>query len=203
MDKETLLIITYIIKWVILPLVFIKVINTKVSFGKVKLPQYLIGFHFVLALFIWLICEINHTERIPDPFHLPTIWLWEWVTKPLLLALLLALLLIISKKLLRNILNLVDWIQNDKNPLFKRLMTVAFILWVADLVLSLIHSKMVNLDWQKSPLFIPARYPWVYYVVIPSMLFFFLRQKDHKDKMTQWPKRGIKFIMRVIDWFLK
>lgn len=193
-------IIPSIIFW-ILPFVILKV-----SIKKPKWTQNLIAFQVVVGLFAMILYEMSDTpERIPEPFHLPMRWISEWVTYPILLTIPLALLLGLITAILKLILNSINWIQSEKVPIWIRWSAlVIFMFWIINLIISTVHAEIYPdmKSYTDSVFWIPGRYPWVYWFVLPSEAIIFLRAKDENGIMIR-PQRCIEFIIRIVEWPLK
>lgn len=193
-------IISSIIFW-ILPFVILKVAAKKPNWIK-----YIFTFQAIAALFAMLLYEIGDVpERIPEPFHLPMRLISEWITYPMLLTILLVLLLGLIQAVLKLILNSINWIQSDKVPIWiRRSALVIFMLWAIDLTISIAHCEIFPgmKSYTDSTLWIPGRYPWIIWSVLPSNAIILLRIKNEQDTLLR-PQRYVEFLIRIVEWPLK
>ncbi len=166
----------------------------------------MVAFEVITALLAMLLYEISDTpERIPDPFHLPMRWISEWVIHPTLLTIPLVLLLGFIRVILKIILKSINWTQGDKIPIWVRwTASVVFTLWVIDLIVSIAHCGISEgmKSYTDSLLWIPGRYPWTYWFVLPSEAIILLRMKNEQGMWLR-PQRYVEFLIRIVEWPIK
>lgn len=185
----------------ILPFVILKLAAKKPNWFK-----HIVTFQAIAALSAMFLYEISNVpERIPEPFRLPMRFISEWITYPVLLTIPLALLLRLITAILKLTLNSINWIQSEKMPVWIRWSAlVIFMLWFFDLIISTFHAEIFQgmKSHRDSVLWIPRRYPWVYWFVLPSEAITLLRMKNEQGMWLR-PQRCVEFLIRIVEWFFK